>query len=93
MNDLSDDLSSETKFFADDTSLFNVAHDINTSTKKLKNDLKKVSNWAFQLKTNYSPDPRKQTQEIIFSRKLRKVPHPPLVFDNVIVSQCKSKKT
>ena len=44
MNDLSDDLSSEKKFFADDTSLFNVAHDINTSTKKLKNDLKKVSN-------------------------------------------------
>ena len=93
MNDLSGDLSSETKFFADDTSLFNVVHDINTSTKKLKNDLKKVSNWAFQLKTNFNPEPRKQTQEIIFSRKLKKVPHPPLVFDNAIVSQCKSKKT
>ena len=30
INDLSSDLSSETKFFADDTSLFNVADDINT---------------------------------------------------------------
>ena len=32
------------KLFADDTSLFNVVHDIKTSANELNNDLKKVSN-------------------------------------------------
>ena len=44
INDLSGDLSSKTKLFADDKSLFNVAHDINISANELNNDLKKVSN-------------------------------------------------
>ena len=92
INDLSGDLSSKTKLFADDTPLFNVAHDINTSASKLNNDLKKVSNWAFQWKMSFNPDPRKQAQEVIFSRKLKKVTHPPLVFNNANVSQCKSQK-
>ena len=92
INDLSGNLSSKAKLFADDTSLFNVAHDINTSANELNNDLKKVSNWAFQWKMSFNPDPSKQAQEVIFSRKLKKVTHPPLVFNNASVSQCKSQK-
>ena len=64
---LSLDLCSKTKLFADDTSLFNVAHDINTAPNELNNDLKKVSNWAFQWKMSFNPDPSKQAQEVIFS--------------------------
>ena len=37
INDLSDDLSSNPKLFADDTSLFSVVHDKNTSAKELNN--------------------------------------------------------
>ena len=37
----------------------------------------------------FDPDPIKQTQEASFSGKLKKVSHPPLVFNNVNVSQCK----
>ena len=48
INDLSGDLSSKAKLFADDTSLFSVTHDITTSANELKNDLKKISDWAFQ---------------------------------------------
>ena len=92
INDLSGDLSSKTKLFADDISLFNVAHDINISANELNNDLKKVSNWAFQWKMSFNPDPSKQAQEVIFSRKLKKVTHPPLVFNNANVSQRKSQK-
>ena len=69
-----------------------MAHDINTSANELNNDLKKVSNWAFQWKMSFNPDPSKQAQEVIFSRKLKKVTHPPLVFNNASVSQCKSQK-
>ena len=92
INNLSGDLSSKTKLFADDTSLFNVAHDINISANGLNNDLKKVSNWAFQWKMSFNPDPSKQAQEVIFSRKLKRVTHPPLVFNNANVSQRKSQK-
>ena len=39
INDLADGLSSNAKLFADDTSLFSVTHDIDTSANELKNDL------------------------------------------------------
>ena len=43
INDLSDNLISNAKLFADDTSLFSVVHDVNTSAKELNDDLKKVN--------------------------------------------------
>ena len=47
INDLPDGLSSNTKLFADNISLFSVVHDINTSTIELTSDLKKINDWAF----------------------------------------------
>ena len=92
INDLSEDLSSKAKLFADDASLFFVRHDIITSANELNNDLKKNSDWAFQWKMSFSPDPSKQVQQVIFSRELKNVSHPPLVFNNANVSSCKSQK-
>ena len=40
---------------------------------------------------SFNPDPNKQTREVIFSRKLKKVFHPPLRFNNN-VSQASSQK-
>ena len=74
LNDLFGDLSSKANLFSDDTSLFNLVHDINTSSNELNSDRSK------------------RTQEVISSRKLKKIPHPPLVFNNDNVSQCKSQK-
>ena len=82
INDLPDGLSSNAKVFADDTSLFSVAHDINTSTIELNSDLKKINYWAFQWKMTFNPDRNKQAQEIIFSRKFKKMTHPSLLFSN-----------
>ena len=48
INDLSDGLKSECKLFADDTSLFSVVNDINTSASDLNEDLEKIGNWAFK---------------------------------------------
>ena len=62
INDLSDDLSSNPKLFADDTFLFSVAHDKNTSAKELNNDLRKISNWAYHWKMSFNPDPVQQAQ-------------------------------
>ena len=68
-NDLPNGLKSKSKLFADDTSLFSVAHDLNTSASDINNDLKLISDWAFQWKMSFNPDPSKQAQEIIFSTK------------------------
>ena len=70
------------KLFADDTSLFSVAQDVNTSASDINNDLK----WAFQWKMSFNPDPSKQAQEIIFSRKKMKSSHPSVYFNNIPVS-------
>ena len=55
--------------FADDISLFLVVHDINTSASDVNEDWEKISNWAFQWKIDFNPDPSKKAQEIRFSRK------------------------
>ena len=70
ISDLSDDLITNAKLFADDTTLLTVTHNTNMSTVNLKNDKNKIKNWAIQWKMNFNPDPNKQAQEIIFSRKL-----------------------
>ena len=60
INDLSDNLTSCSKSFADDTSLFSVVHDVNTFAKEFSDDLKKVNDWAFQWKIGFNPGPSKQ---------------------------------
>ena len=40
----------------------------------------------------FNPDPSKKAQEVIFSRKVTNVLHPPLTFNNVDVSQICSQK-
>ena len=82
INDLSDGLKSECKLFADDTSLFSVVNDINTSASDLNADLDKIGNWAFRWKIKFNPDPNRQAQEIIFSRKKTASLHPVAYFDN-----------
>ena len=72
INDLEDGLSSNTKLLADDTSLFSVVDNANTTAENLNNDLVKISSWGYQWKMIFSPDPSKQAQEVIFSRKTKK---------------------
>ena len=76
INDLSDNLVSNPKLFADDTSLFSVVLDITLLAKNLIDDLKKINKWALQWKMSFNRDPNKQAQKVIFSRKLNKPNHP-----------------
>ena len=92
INDLADGLSSNAKLFADDTSLFSVIHDVDTSANSLNNDLYQINKWAFQWKMSFNPDSSKQAQEIIFSRKTKKISHPSLRFNRSIVSQTSYQK-
>ena len=71
VNDLSNNLFSNCKLFADDTPLFSVVNNIHTSGTTLSQDQKAVNNCAFQWKMIVNPDLSKQVQEVIFRRKLR----------------------
>ena len=92
INDLTEGLTTNVKLFADDTSLFSVVHDTQTSANDLNEGLKIINDWAFQWKMNFNPDPTKQAHEVIFSRKTKEIYHPPLVFNNTNVSQSSSQK-
>ena len=92
INDLSDNLVSNPKLFADGVSLFSTVQDIILSAQNLNDDLKKINKWAFQWKTSFNPDHNKQGQEVIFSRKLNKSNHPSLNFNNTIVIQSTTHK-
>ena len=87
INDLSEGLSTNATLFANNTSLFSVIHDSQASANVLNKGLELIHNWAFQWKINFNPDPTKQAQEVIFSRKTKKLPHPPLVFNKTNVTQ------
>ena len=73
INDLSDDLSTTAKLFADDASLFSIVQNVNTPVNHLDSDLSKIGNGAFQWKMSFNPDPSKQAQEVIFSRKIQNI--------------------
>ena len=92
INDLSDGLSSNPKMFADDTSLFSVVHNVYDSCNDLNNDLNKISDWAHKWKMSFNPDPTKQAQEVIFSRKKKKISHPDIFFNNSLVEQSQFQK-
>ena len=56
INYLSNDLSSNCKFFADDTSIFSLVNNIHTSGTTLSQDLNGITIWAFQWKMIFNPD-------------------------------------
>ena len=71
---------------------FTVAHDINISVSDINEDLKLIRDRVFQWKISFNPDPSKQTQEIIFSRKKVESSHPSAYFNNIAVSSTSEHK-
>ena len=57
INDLSDNLSTTAKLFADDTPLFSIVQNITTSASHLNSDLSKIINRAFQWARSFNPNP------------------------------------
>ena len=92
INDLPDGLTTNARLFADDVLLFPVVDNIDLSATNLNNDLSKINAWASQWKMTFNPDPNKQAQEVIFSRKTKKTSHPPLNFSNNTVQQVQIQK-
>ena len=78
---LSGNLQRNPKLFADDTSFFPTVRKSKTTTNNFN------SKYAFQWKMSFNPDPSKQSQEVIYSKRTTKVGHSKIFFNNVPVFQ------
>ena len=87
INDLTDNISSHMRLFADDSSLFTRVEGVDQTHEKLIKDLQTVTNWAYQWKMVFNPDLTKQAIEVIFSVKKNKPNHPELIFNGIPVSR------
>ena len=72
INDQTDDITSQMRLFADDSSLFTCVKGVDETHEKLVNDLQTVTSWAHQWKMIFNPDLTKQAIEVIFSIKKHK---------------------
>ena len=79
VDDIVNDIESQILLFADDTSLFETISDPLISFHRINNDLEKLNSWAKTWLVTFNPT---KTKYMIFSKKLVKVAHPPLILDN-----------
>ena len=91
INDLSENIESTVKLFADDACLFSVVHN-NISAEVLNRDLQKIFEWAHKWKISFNTDVSKHIQEVIFSKIQAKSVHPNPVFNNTPVHQTHCQK-
>ena len=87
INDLTGNITSQMRLFADDSSLFTCVKGINETHEKLVKDLDTVTVWAHQWKMVFNPDITKQATEVIFSVKKKKAIHPDLTMNGVPVAR------
>ena len=64
--------------------LLMMMHNIDSLAAELNNDLAKISYRVQKWKMSFNPDHSQQCQEVIFSRKVNKDPHPPLTFTEIL---------
>ena len=88
INDQVDNISSGAKLCVDDTSLFTVVYNEETSATVLNNDLNLIKQWAFQWKMQFNTDVNKQAVEAIFSCKRNKPAHPPIFLMTSSLNSC-----
>ena len=86
INDLTSNLKYNVKLFADDTSLFTVIHEPNAAAEDMNYDLRLISQWVYDWRMSFKPDPQKQAVELLFSRKRDTGDHPVLCFNDVPVA-------
>ena len=92
INDLPNELKSNAKLFADDTSLFTIVKDKTESANILSNDLSEISKWAYDWKMLFNPNPCKPAREVVFSRKKKTQSHPAISLNNIQVERTSYQK-
>jgi len=87
INDLPDNLVTNIKLFADDTSLYIEVEDPEQSAEIMNSDLQTIKSWADQWLVNFSASKTK-----LMTCSFRNTNHPNIMFDNVLLTETKSNK-
>ena len=72
--------------------IYSIVNDPSLTGNELNHYLKRISKWAHQWKMSFNPDPSKQAVEMLFSQKKNKPYHPPLFFNNSMVTRVSEHK-
>ena len=72
--------------------MFSVVKNINSAANDLNSDLMKIRDLAFQWKMIFIPNPKKQAQEVIFIRKINKIDHSRLYFNQNLLKSSSTDK-
>ena len=89
INDIVNDIGSNIRLFADDTSLYIKVDNPQTSAETLNADLEKVSAWAKTWLVSFNP---LKTESLIITRKIHKPIHPPIFMQNQQIQEVTSHK-
>ncbi|MCG8032214.1 MAG: endonuclease/exonuclease/phosphatase family protein [Candidatus Thiodiazotropha taylori] len=89
INDIVNDIGSNIRLFADDTSLFIIVNDPVSAATCLNSDLDKISRWAATWLVAFNPS---KSAAFLMSRKLIKPNHPPLFMQNIQIDEVNSHK-
>lgn len=84
INDIVEDINSNIRLFADDTSLFIVVDNPETAAEILNLDIKKIMMWAKKWLVSFNPV---KTDALLISRKVNGPNHPVLFMDNQQISE------
>ena len=89
INDIVKNIQSTIRLFADDTSLYIIVDSPDNASNTLNQDLAKISSWADRWLVLFNP---KKIESILFSRKVNKPVHPPLIMNNETLTNVESHK-
>ena len=83
INDIVQDIRSPIRLFADDTALYIIVNDPIAAAALLNDDLAKIHTWAEHWLVSFNPA---KTETLLFSRKVNKPVHPPVVLNNIQIN-------
>ena len=71
INDLTSNLKCNIKLFADDTFFVTVVHESSAAAEDMNHDLRLISQWAYDWRMSFAPDPQKQAVKLLFFKEKR----------------------
>ena len=89
INDITSNISSNIRLFADDTSLYLIVDLPDTAATLLNDDLSRISEWANTWLVSFNAA---KTKHLLISRKRHTPVHPPLFMNNVEITSVKEHK-
>ena len=89
INDITEDINSNIRLFADDTSLYIIIDDPIENAACLNDDLQIIADWANTWQVTFNPE---KTESIHFTRKVHKIIQPDLIMSNSIIKEVESHK-